>query len=229
MSQTPKGQPISRSLYSEFCPSLYPSKAHTSLSLYTVILSISPVDFLSCNIFGRGAVRNCYVRSIPLVCRRNIPQIILSLNVSNSQSQAPSQLTFSISENRKAENSGGDDTPAESSINTIPGDQKMASAFLPRSRGDLETLTSSSEAFISQPGHPDKTRTGAKALHLLFDMDLSNFFEEIILRVVLMLLVEHIFSFRLPLALFLPAEERLQSNLSWEHRSEDRTVYMTLS
>lgn len=36
----------------------------------------------SFHVFRRGAIRNCYVRSVCLVCRRNIPHIILSLNVS---------------------------------------------------------------------------------------------------------------------------------------------------
>lgn len=104
-TQTPESQPISRNLSSEICPSLYPSILHTSLNLFTAALSILPTDFLSCNIFGRGDVRNCYVRSVSLVCHRNIPQIILPLNVPNSQSQAPSQLTFYVSKKRKAENS----------------------------------------------------------------------------------------------------------------------------
>lgn len=96
MSQTPKGQPISRSLSSEICPSLYPSNPHTRAthtltlqSLRLAFLCISPLDFLSLNIFGRGAVRRCSVRSVSLVCRRHIPHIILPLNVSDSQSQAP--------------------------------------------------------------------------------------------------------------------------------------------
>lgn len=105
MSQTPKSQPISRNLSSEICPSLYPSILHTSLHLFTAMLSISLVDFLSCYIFESGDARNCYVRSVSLVRRRNIPQIILPLNVPNSQSQTPLQLTFSVSKKRKAENS----------------------------------------------------------------------------------------------------------------------------
>lgn len=48
-----------------------------------------------------------------------------------------------------------DDTPAESSINTIPGDQKMVTGFLPHTRGDLGTSTSSSGTFILKAGHQD--------------------------------------------------------------------------
>lgn len=61
--------------------------------------------FFSFNVSQRGAVRNCRVRSVSLVCRGNIPQIIPPVNVSDSQSQAPSQLTFCVSEKREAESS----------------------------------------------------------------------------------------------------------------------------
>lgn len=76
----------------------------------------------------------------------------------------PSQLTFRVSKTEKQKARGEDDTPAESSINTIPGDQKVVSGFLPYCRGDLETSTSSSQAFLLQAGHRDtfnKTRADA--------------------------------------------------------------------
>lgn len=61
----------------------------------------------------------------------------------------------------------------------------MVSGFLPQSRGDLETLTSSSRAFILQPGHGDisnKTWAGAKLLHLLYDIYLNDFLSKLYLQ-----------------------------------------------
>lgn len=76
------------------------------LRLCTDILSISQVDFLSFNISGRGAVRNWYIRSVSLVCRRNIPQIIRPLNVSDSQSQGPHRNWPSTSVRSKRQKRG---------------------------------------------------------------------------------------------------------------------------
>ena len=87
---------------------------------------------------------------------------------------------MSLRREKKQKAGREDNTPAESSINTIPGDQKMARAFLPHSRGDLETLTVSSGAFILQAGHRgtfDMTSAGAKMgskePRLLYHMYLS--------------------------------------------------------
>lgn len=82
-SQFPGASPVKSALH-------YILPTHTHASVFTLpLLCISPLDFLSLNIFGRGAVRHCSVRSVSLVCRRHIPHIILPLNVSDSQSQAP--------------------------------------------------------------------------------------------------------------------------------------------
>lgn len=102
------------------------------LSLFTAILSISQVDFLSFNISGEE-LSEIGTFDLSLVCRRNIPQIILPLNVSDSQSQAPIAIDLPRLREERDRKLGERTTLQlnESSINTIPGDQKMVSCFMP--------------------------------------------------------------------------------------------------
>lgn len=75
--------------------------------------------------------RTCQRSSVSLPRRRNIPQILAPLNVSDSQSQVPVAIDLLRLWEERQRAQRQDDTPAESSINTIPGNQRAVSAFLP--------------------------------------------------------------------------------------------------
>lgn len=104
----------------------------------------------------RGAVRNCYVRSVSLVCRRNIPQIILPLKCVSLTKSGPIAIDLPRLLEEKSRKLG-ERTTLKLRAQSIQylGITKWWVASSPHCRGDLETLTSSSGAFIWQAGHQD--------------------------------------------------------------------------
>lgn len=91
----------------------------------------------------------------PFLSTENIPQI----NVSDSQSQTPSQLTFHVSKQRKADDRTTLKLRAQS-IWHLRGDWKIGSNFLPGRGGDLESMTVQ-EGFIFQVKHRGTFKTGS--------------------------------------------------------------------
>lgn len=110
--------------------------------------------FLSTSL--RGAVRGSCVRSVSLPRRRNVPRIIVPLKRVGLTKSGPHRNWPSVSARRERQKAQRqDDTPAESSINTIPGNQETVSGFLA-----LEQRWSwNSEPFIPRARHQTALKT----------------------------------------------------------------------
>ena len=117
-------------------PETFPQKS--ALHYILTHLSISPFHHLIFFLFSCQKLP----RSIhSLVCRRNILQIIFFFKCVRLTKSGPIAIDLPRLREERRKAVREDDTQAESSINTIPGDQEMVSGFLPHCRGDLETPT----------------------------------------------------------------------------------------
>uniref|UniRef100_A0A8D0AVU0 Uncharacterized protein n=1 Tax=Sander lucioperca TaxID=283035 RepID=A0A8D0AVU0_SANLU len=122
-SQFPETSPVKSALHY-----ILPTP-HTSLRLSTAILSISPVDFLSFNISGEELSEIATFDPSTFACRRNSPPNHPSFKCVRLTKSGPIEIDLPrLPRREKQKARQEDDTQAESSINTIPGDQKIVSA-----------------------------------------------------------------------------------------------------
>lgn len=156
MSQTPQGQPISRNLPSEICSSLYLSNPHTSINLCAAIQSLSPVDFLSFNISGEALSEIAAFDHSPLCAAKTFFKSTFLWMCQTHKVRTHSNWP-SVSPRREKQKSWREDaTPAESSINIIPADQKMA--YSPMEEVILKPQRAL-QVFNPQAGHWDRAVT----------------------------------------------------------------------
>lgn len=160
MSQPPKGQPISRNLSSEICPSLYLSNP---LLVSTPPLSLSPPVGLSFSLNISGSKRRRKLPPFDPSSRGNIPQIFTRVRLTKSGRNRRWPSASPRREKRAKR------TTLRLRAQSIP---YLGPPPPPHSRGDLETLTRSSGAFTRQAGDSSEencpeAEVGLSKLYLL--------------------------------------------------------------